>query len=316
MSSTGYFTDPFCEIYLPMSQKWHTAATMQAGRDTYTLTVLQDGKSILAVGCSDDIDSYTVEIYDIEIDLWTFVPVLMEDQRLSHTATLLQNGQILIVGGKLSVIDLFDTSRACLYDPSSNMFIRTGSMNIPRSWHVATLLNDGLSVLVTGGYPTLYGGALPSEIYINGSWFYTNNDMMCDCTGHAAALLPDGNVLIAGGYSYSYGVVSSAILYDPATHTFSPTQSMACSRMGFTLTLLPSGQVLAAGGIGFTTDECPLVCELYDPVSGQWTSTRLLNTIRQGHAAGIINNSVILIGGYDDDGDPNNPVDQIEIYYL
>ncbi|CAF1483857.1 unnamed protein product [Adineta steineri] len=315
MYSTGYFTDPFCEIYIPMSQKWHTATTMQVGRDVYTLTVLQDGKSILAVGCFDTIDSYTAEIYDTEIDMWTFVPVVMEDQRWFHTATLLRNGQVLIAGGKLSVLDLYDTSRACLYDPSSNMFIRTGSMTITRSMHVATLLNDGLSVLVTGGWAQLYGGPLPSEIYTNGSWFYNNNDMVCDCIRHAAALLPDGNVLIAGGSSYYYGyeAVSSAVLYNPATRTFSLTQPMACSRTGFTLTLLSSGQVLAAGGTGSTTDGCPLVSELYDPVNGQWTSTRLLNKIRTGHTAHIINNSVILIGGFDDMG---NPADQIEIYYL
>ena len=129
---------------------------------------------------------------------------------------------------------------------------------------------------------------------------------------HAAVLLPNGNVLVAGG-SDPYGqALSSVEIYNSTTRMFASAQSMACERSGLSLTLLPSGQVLAAGGTGSAINECPLVCELYDPASDQWTSTRLLNTIHSGHTTILINNSVLLIGGVIDYGSP----DQLERYEL
>ena len=139
-----------CEIYSPMSRKWRAVADMQVPRNRLTVTTLQDGKSVLAVGSGDRIDSYTAEIYDIELDRWIFVPDFMNTGRADHTATLLQNGQVLFVGGYARQFNSY-TSSVQLYVPSLNTFITTGSLNIDRYQHTATLLDDGLSVLVIGG---------------------------------------------------------------------------------------------------------------------------------------------------------------------
>jgi hypothetical protein len=63
-----------------------------------------------------------------------------------------------------------------------------------------------------------------------------------------ATLLPDGQVLVAGGADNSGNYVASAELYDPTTGTFTATGSMTDSRYIQTATLLPNGQVLVAGG--------------------------------------------------------------------
>jgi hypothetical protein len=69
--------------------------------------------------------------------------------------------------------------------------------------------------------------------------------------GHTATLLPDGNVLMAGGY----GDPGSAELYDPAAGTFTATGRMTATRSGHTATLLPNGKVLIAGGDASGTAE-------------------------------------------------------------
>ena len=69
---------------------------------------------------------------------------------------------------------------------------------------------------------------------------------------HTATLLPNGQVLVAGGYDGS-DHLTSAELYDPATGMWTATGSMATGRLDHTATLLPDGQVLVAGGNNFIT---------------------------------------------------------------
>src|SRR4029077_3614336 len=88
---------------------------------------------------------------------------------------------------------------------------------------------------------------------------------------HTATLLPNGKVLVAGGYGNT-GYLSSTELYDPARGTWTATGSLNNARSYHTATLLPNGKVLVAGGFGiggvfFRS------AELYDPVSGTWTAT-------------------------------------------
>jgi len=225
----------------------------------------------------------------------------MDVGRCFHTATLLENGQVLLVGG----INIFDwnaiNSNTQLYDPSSNTFITKGNLNTARSAHTATLLNDGMSVLITGGVVKEQDDKSTAEIYQAGFWSYTEGNMFVARSNHAAVLLLDGNVLIAGGLYNDSIKLSSVEIYNSSTHMFSPVQSMACARAKLTLTLLPSGQVLAVGGDGPIIDNCPLVSELYNPIIDQWMSTRLLNSIHYDHATILINNSVLVIGGAADE---------------
>ena len=80
-----------------------------------------------------------------------------------------------------------------------------------------------------------------------------------------ATLLPNGQVLVAGGDSNS-DVLASAELYDPATGMWTVTGSMAAARRFHTATLLPNGQVLVAGGVNFI-DGFLASAELYESAS-------------------------------------------------
>src|SRR5882724_2823996 len=112
-----------------------------------------------------------------------------------------------------------------------------------------------------------------------------------------ATLLPNGMVLIAGGFS------ASAELYNPASGTWTPTGSLNTARGFHTATLLHNGMVLVAGGFG--ANNYLASAELYDPASGTWTPTGSLNTARDGHTATLLPNGMVLVaGGFGASGPP------------
>jgi Kelch motif len=95
-----------------------------------------------------------------------------------------------------------------------------------RTFHAATRLANG-RVLVTGGAPDgwIYNGPFQAsaELYDPKTGTFTATGPMADTlASQTATLLPDGHVLIAGGYD-GIADVTTAELYDPKTGTFSPT---------------------------------------------------------------------------------------------
>ena len=102
---------------------------------------------------------------------------------------------------------------------------------------------------------------------------------------HTATLLPNGKVLVAGGYDGA-NALASAELYDPASGSWTATGSLADARERHTATLLPNGKVLVEG---FLTS-----AELYDPASGTWTATGSLTT-QGSETATLLPNGKVLV---------------------
>jgi len=142
-----------------------------------------------------------------------------------------------------------------LYNPATGKFTATGSMLSGHANPVGTLLTDG-DVLVTGkGQPfaELYNPATGQWSNASNGLGLCNSNMECRYNS-TATLLPIGKVLLAGGLT---GLISNpqttatALLYDPATNSWTGTGSMTTGRENQTATLLPDGQVLMAGGTLF-----------------------------------------------------------------
>nr|MDA8100502.1 hypothetical protein [Nitrospiraceae bacterium] len=131
---------------------------------------------------------------------------------------------------------------------------------------------------------------------VENDWWKITGAMAIPRDRHSATVLPNGKVLIAGGFNGS-SYVSSAELYDPSAGTWSTTGSLAAARGVHTATLLPNGKVLVAGGF----DGAALSsAELYDPESGIWSSTGSMAHARYRHTATLLQNGKILVaGGYD-----------------
>jgi hypothetical protein len=119
----------------------------------------------------------------------------MATARRHHTATLLQNGKVLITGGEN---EDGGTAGAELYDPDLRTFTQVADMLDRRFKHTATLLPDG-NVFIAGG-ANVSGSLKTTEIYdASGELFTSGPSMEYGRYDHTATLLPNGWVLFTGG---------------------------------------------------------------------------------------------------------------------
>jgi WD40 repeat protein len=116
---------------------------------------------------------------------------------------------------------------------------------------------------------------------------------------HTATLLPNGQVLIAGGKSGAGFIMDSAELYDPSTgkYTAIVSQSMVSARYNQTATLLPNGKVLLAGGVD-SSNGTLTSAELYDPATQSFTATTgSMTATGYNQTATLLSNGKVLIAG-------------------
>lgn len=228
--------------------------------------------------------------------------------RTEHTATLLANGKVLVVGGIVTCTpSCRNTASAELYDPATGQWSATGAPATPRGLHVAVRLHNG-KVLIAGGSGELLSNILATaEIYDSdtGTWSAAGNLNVARVL-QKATLLADGRVLIVSG---NVRASKGAEVYDPVTNSWRLTGPMNSAHTDHTLTLLPDGRVLAVGGRAEGAAQGNT--ELYDPATNNWTSTGGLINARYLHGATLLPNGQVLVSGGTSGG---SPIAQAELY--
>jgi hypothetical protein len=222
--------------------------------------------------------------------------------RQGHTATLLNDGSVLIAGGDepgpggaLNVQATIET-----YNPQTQAFGFGGTMGQPRSTHTATRLADG-RVLMLGGYQVAAGGIATAtgEVYNPATKLFTPiSAPAVGRTLHTATLLPNGNVLVVGGSTKfdlndvfgSLGLtLKSTAVYNPNADTWTAGPNLPKPLFAHQATLLGSGKVLISSGVaigdffgipipGITTE-----CHLYDPLTNTLSLTAPIPQARAYH---------------------------------
>ena len=297
-NATGFL--PSAELYNPATGKWTPTGFMTTARGSHTATLLPNGEVLVAGGVSNGSSPWsnscaaTAELYNPSTGQWTTTGS-MTKTRASHTATLLNDGSVLVAGGLCNGGGAYADNSAELYDPSTGTWKATGNMNVARVNTAATLLPNG-QVLIAGGNSTSSGGT-SAELYDQGHWTLTGS-MNVYRPNLTATLLPNGDVLVFGGTQLAS---SASEFYNPATGTWTRTGEfgVAPSRIGHTLTLLGTRKALVAGGrdkYSFTS-----YSRLYDWLTNSWPSTGAghMNNVRASHTATLLPNGQVLVeGGY------------------
>jgi len=184
-------------------------------------------------------------------------------------------------------------------------FKSVGTMETPRQFHTATLLDGGPAltngkVLVTGGNDSTGKVAASVELFdpSSGTFMATNWSMGTPRAHHTATLLHDGRVLLTGGVDGNGTPLATAELFDPISGMFTPTTgNMESARTYHTATLLHDkvGTVLITGGSDGNTGLA--TAELFDPVSKTFTPTGNMETIRTHHTATLLDHGPVLTNG-------------------
>jgi N-acetylneuraminic acid mutarotase len=164
--------------------------------------------------------------------------------------------------------------------------------NVRRFGAIRRLVVSGLvaaGLVVSSAIPAL----------AQGTWTNTGS-LNTARNSHTGTLLTNGQVLVAGGRDSTGNTLISAELYDPSTGKWTATGSMATARQTHTATLLTNGDVLVAGGVFSIingTFTCNATAELYNPSTGQWTTTGSMTVPRCYHSATLLGDGTVLVAG-------------------
>jgi hypothetical protein len=289
------------EVWDPLDETFGPTGSPLEARGGHTATLLPDGRILVVGGGGGD---YGDNDFLASAELWdpagsTFAGTgSLARSRVGHTATLLEDGGVLVVGGY--DVDGGPVVRAAaeLWDSATGTFTRAGKLAQARYGHTATLLPDG-RVLVIGGIASSGSGfemLATTELWDPSTGAFRPGPPLVEPHAvHTATLLPDGGILVVGGLR-SGPDFASAELWDPATETFRPTGALTELRMNHTATLLPDGRVLVIGGSGGS--DLLTSAELWDPTTGTFGPAGSLAAGRDFHTATLLpDGRVLVVGG-------------------
>jgi len=254
------------EIYDPPSGKWSNTAPMNSPRLGNTLTVLANGNVLATGGTSADTASGagggqtirpdgTAEVYNVAAGTWSSTAGTMSTPRFEHTATLLDDGRVLIAGGQGPPVSGNTAALATteIYDVAVNSFRKSNDMGDARFNHTAVKLPDR-SVLVVGG-----AGGQNGDISLSTAEVFNPSDSSWSSagtltnsrTGHTATAFNDGRVLVSGGESVTRGnrkSLNSAEIFSLDKREWRSAGTMNCPRSEAAAGLLNDGSVIVAAG--------------------------------------------------------------------
>ncbi len=291
-------TTELAEIYDPVTGAFEATSPMSVPRVDFAALSTGDGRVLVVGGYGDGETQANAELFDVDNEVFEPVAAGFAVGGERNAAVRLLDGRILVIGGFRGGAGYL--AQSYLFDPETDSFSQTGSLNHGRYVHTATRLQDG-RVLVTGGLGQ--GGMRPEgELYdpATGVWTVVASPMVSLRERHAAVLLGDGRVLVAGGYTVGGDQLATVETFDPATGTFQALDAqMAMGRIDFQMRALEDGRIFIIGGYRYGLKAG--TAELFDPATDTFTS--ILpgpSTERSSADATLLVDGTVLIMGGDD----------------
>ncbi len=315
------------ELYDAATGTFSPTGSMRTPRSRAAAISLPDGRVLIAGGmdrpAGDTQRATTAELYDPRTG--TFMATgSMTTARDGATATLLTDGRVLFAGGSGGLPGT-PLSSAELYDPRTGTFSATGSMTMARDVATAVLLDDGRVLIVGGRVVTgdSVAETASAELYDpRTGTFSATGSMSVARVQPAGVLLPDGRVLIVGGWlspviagdqpvGGAFNGLASAELYDPRTGTFTETGSTVSAHRSQVATLLRDGRVLVTG-----VSDLPVLPEVYDPATGTFSQTAAPSVSRGDGTMTLLRDGRVLVaGGYSPTTVPAEVLASAELFH-
>lgn len=328
---------------------WKETADLRHARTNHAAVLLPNGKVLVIGGITPESQGgpflASAELFDPTANGgrggWSEAGGLHEG-RAEHTATLLPNGKVLVVGGRTLGKEVIGTQSCELFDPTANRgkgeWLTTAPLKKSRYGHTTTLLPDG-KVIIVGGFDDS-GPVREVELYDslahNG---YGVSQLVAEMNApfgsHASVSLPNGMILIVGAEGYEGTCVHQAELFTAAANQGKGAWTVVSEYLDLclpTATPLLNGKVVMSGVSVFDlekkaelTREVPSAW-LFDPMvktanfKKAWTQISPAKIARQHHTATLLKNGqVLLVGGQEfmtKNGDDRYPrvISRAEIY--
>ncbi len=278
---------------------WTETDAMSVARHSFTITRLVGNNLLITggqkLGAFDTGDVYfqSTETYKPAIGIFTPASDMVS-RRVAHTAELLPNGDVIVIGGAAG-----GETTSEIYDIATKTFGASPlPLNHPRVAAASVALTDGRVMVMGGDTDSALGTA---EIYdhTTGVWTLVA-PMASQRRRHTATVLDDGRVLVTGGYTYgpdggATGVLTSVEIYDPMVDQWASAAPLSVPRQAHTATVLTGGRLLVAGGGTDTTITAS--AEMFDITAGTWTTVGPMSGARAIHTATALGNGAVLVAG-------------------
>jgi N-acetylneuraminic acid mutarotase len=308
------------ELFDPASDTWQILAPMHEARAYPVVVPLEDGRILVAGGARDKAPLASSEIYDPGSGSWSPGPS-MTTRRSVFAGVRLADGRVLVVGGGTTASAGPATRSAEIFDPAADRWTATAPMHAARAYPTATLLPDG-RVLVVGGATTYAenGTVLgTAELFdpSHGTWSETG-PLVVPVYGHAANLLPNGDVLVTGGWSStaaSAPAIATAQPFDPRSNSWTATTPMQVARADARTLVFPDGQVLVVGGLSADYTALASV-ELYDPAGASWATLPSTVVAEWWGTLALLPSGNVLLAGGSADSAGSAPLRDAEVLQL
>jgi hypothetical protein len=286
---------PSPAVATPPTGTWIPVAPMLQPRERAAAALLPDGDVLVAGGENEENELQTAEIYDPSRNEWTPTTSMLQP-REGAAAAQLANGDVLVAGG---FFEGEPQATAEIYDPATETWSATEPMAQAREGPIAEPLPNG-EILVAGGVSNVEGkeeAVATAEIYdpVTESWGLTQP--LAHARAFAsAATLPDGDVMVTGGWEPTDLPISSTEVYSPVSGSWSAGKPLPGVLDNAPAALLANGEILIAGG--HNNSGYVAATELYNPTLKVWTEGPPLPGAREGAiAVGLPDGRVLVAGG-------------------
>ena len=246
------------------------------------------------------------EVYDPVADTWMVVSP-PHKHGVEHTATVMNDGRVLVVGGCIG--DSLNTDRVDIFNPQTNAWTEALPLPSDRCSHTARQLNDG-RVLVAGGSGSVDNDLLGGDALLynpqTNTWTATG-PMVTMRRAAQAVRLSDGRVLVTGGLDTENPSAPafsqrSTEVYDPISNTWTSTADLSQARQLHSLVLLGDGRVLAVGGMResettWNANSYVSEIEIYDPLTDYWRIVGNLPEPRVNATATLLSDGRVWVAG-------------------